>query len=150
MKMAYPVTLKTYPNGQIGGFFADVPEAITAGATAAEVIEQAQDALVVALSGYLDEGRPLPAARKAQRGQTVVPLPPRVAIKLAIHAALNEQGLTQAQLGARIGADGRQVRRILDLDHESTLAQLDTALAALGLRATVSVAKVLPGLLAAA
>ncbi|AUB81915.1 type II toxin-antitoxin system HicB family antitoxin [Candidatus Thiodictyon syntrophicum] len=146
MNMAYPVTFKTYANGQVGAFFADVPEAITVGATAAQALDRAHDALVVALSGYLDHGRPLPAASKARRGQALVSLPPRVALKLAIHVALGEQGLTQAQLGERIGADGRQVRRILDLDYESTLAQLDAALAALGLRATVSVVKALPGM----
>jgi len=36
------------------------------------------------------------------------------------------------------------VRRILDLDHESKLSQLEAALAALGLRATVNVTKVPP------
>jgi antitoxin HicB len=51
-------------------------------------------------------------------------LPPRVAIKKAIHAALREAGITQAELGARLGIDGKQVRRILDLDHESKLSQL--------------------------
>jgi antitoxin HicB len=55
-----------------------------------------------------------------------------------------EQGVTQVQLGELLGIDGRQVRRILDLDHESKLSQLEAALAALGLRASVSVTKVSP------
>jgi predicted XRE-type DNA-binding protein len=59
-------------------------------------------------------------------------LPPRAAIKLAIHKAMCKQGMTQAQEGERLGIDRRQVRRILDLDHESKLSQLETALAALG------------------
>lgn len=50
--------------------------------------------------------------------------------------------MTQAELGARLGVDGKQVRRILDLDHESKLSQLEAAMAALGLRASVSVEKV--------
>ena len=140
MNTAYPVTFKTYANGQIGAFFADVPEAITAAASQAEALDCAQDALVVALSSYLDDGRPLPVPGKAKRGQPVVVLPPRVAIKLAIHEAMREQAMTQV----RLGIDGRQVRRILDLDHESTLSQLEAALAALDLRAAVSVSKVSP------
>lgn len=142
--MMYPVSFKTYANGQVGAFFADVPEAITAGATQIEALDRAQDALVVALSGYLDDGRAMPPASKPKRGQPVVALPPRVAIKLAIHEALREQGITQAQLGERMGIDGRQVRRVLDLDHESKLSALEDALAALGLRAAVSVSKVSP------
>ena len=142
MNMAYPVTFKHYASGQIGAFFADVPEAITTGASEAEALDRAQDALVVALSSYLDDGRPLPIPSKTKRGQTVVVLAPRVALKLAIHAAMREQGMTQAQLGQRLGIDGRQVRRILDLDHESKLSQLEAALAAFGLRVAVSVSKV--------
>jgi len=144
MNMAYPVTFKTYANGQVGAFFADVPEAMTAGAGETEALDRAQDALVVALSGYLDDGRPLPVPGKAKRGQTVVCLPPRVALKLAIHEAMRELAMTQAQLGERLGVDGRQVRRILDLDHESKLSQLEAALAVLGLRVAVSVSKSAP------
>jgi antitoxin HicB len=144
MNMSYPVTLKSYKGVQVGVFFADVPEAITAGTNEVEALDRAQDALTVALSSYLDDGRPLPVPSKAKRGQPMVVLPPRVAIKLAIHEAMCEQGVTQAQLGELLGIDGRQVRRILNLDHESKLSQLDVALAALGLRASASVTKVSP------
>lgn len=142
--MMYPVSFKTYTNGQVGAFFADVPEAITVGASQVEALDRAQDALVVALSGYLDDGRAIPAGSKPKRGQPAVALPPRVAIKLAIHEAMIDRGMTQAQLAERLGIDGRQVRRILDLDHESKLSALESALAALGLRADVSVSKVSP------
>ena len=144
MNMSYPVTFKHYQGGHVGAFFADVPEAITAGSNEVEALDRAQDALTVALSSYLDDGRPLPIPSKAKRGQPLVVLPPRVAIKLAIHEAMCEQGITQAQLGERLCIDGRQVRRILNLDHESKLSQLEAALGALGLRASVSVSKILP------
>jgi antitoxin HicB len=144
MNMSYPVTLKSYNGGQVGVFFADVPEAITAGTNEVEALDRAQDALTVALSSYLDDGRALPVPSKAKRGQLMVVVPPRVAIKLAIHEAMCEQGVTQVQLGELLGIDGRQVRRILDLDHESKLSQLEAALAALGLRASVSVTKLSP------
>ncbi len=144
MNMSYAVTLKQYQGGQIGVFFADVPEAISAGKSEAEALDRAQDALIVALSGYLDDGRPLPVPTKPKRGQHVVVLPPRVAIKLAIHEAMRERGVTQAQLGELLGIDGRQIRRILNLDHESKLSQLEAALAALGLRASVNVTRISP------
>lgn len=144
MNMAYPVSFKTYANGQVGAFFDDVPEAITAGAAQAEALDRAQDALVVALSRYLDDGRAIPSASKPKRGQPVVIVPPRAVIKLAIHAEMREQGITQATLAERLGVDGRQVRRVLNLDHESKFSQLEAALAALGLRAAVSVSKVSP------
>ena len=91
-----------------------------------------------------NDGRPLPVPSKAKRGQAMVVLPPRVAIKLALHAAMCDQGVTQARFGELLGIDGRQVRRMLNLDHESKLSQLEAALAALGLRASVNVTKVSP------
>ncbi|MBV5297236.1 MAG: type II toxin-antitoxin system HicB family antitoxin [Rhodoferax sp.] len=139
MNLAYPVTLTTYANGQVGASFCDVPEAHTAGNTEAQTLDRAQDALVVALSCYLDNGRPLPTPSKAKRGQRLVMAPPRAAIKLAIYQAMRDQSMSQAQLAERIGVDGKQVRRILNLDHESKLSQLESALAALGLVASVEI-----------
>lgn len=144
MNLVYPVDLKTYASGQVGVRFPDVPEAITAGANEAMALAAAEDALIVALSGYIDGGRPIPRASKAAAGQRVVALPARIALKFAIHSAMRQAGITQAQLAERIDVDARQVRRILDLDHESTLAQMEAALAALGRRATVTVSKVAP------
>lgn len=142
MSLVYPVDLKTYSSGQVGVRFPDVPEAITAGANEAAALAAAEDALIVALSGYIDSGRPLPRASRAAAGQPVVALPARIALKFAIHAAMRQSRTTQAQLAERLGIDARQVRRILDLDHESTLAQMEAALGALGRRATVTVSKI--------
>ncbi len=144
MNLVYPVTLKTYASGQVGARFPDVPEAMTAGADASSALAAAEDALIVALSGYIDRGRALPRASKAAHGQPVVALPARIALKFAIHAAMRQAGMTQTQLAGKLGIDARQVRRILDLDHESTLAQMESALGALGRRASVSVSKVSP------
>ena len=109
--MSYPVTLKSYQGGQVGVFFADVPEAITAGTNEAEALVARKTPCWWLLSSYFYDGRPLPVPSKAKRGQPVVVLPPRAAIKLAIHEAMCEQGVTQAQLGEMLGIDGRQVRR---------------------------------------
>ncbi len=66
MNMSYPVTLGNYQGGQVGVFFADVPEAITAGSNQAEALDRAQDALTEArvLSGgkmHLSERIGLPS-----------------------------------------------------------------------------------------
>lgn len=144
MNLVYPVTLKTYTSGQVGVRFADVPEAITAAGDESAALAAAEDALIVALSGYVDCGRALPRASKAAAGQPVVALPARVALKFAIQGAMRQAGMTQAQLADRLGIDARQVRRILNLDHESTIAQMEAALGALGRRAAVTVSKVSP------
>ena len=144
MNLCYPANVRQYSRGTIGLFFPDVPEAATAGKTLAEAIDRGPDALVVALSAYVDEGRAIPSPSRAKRGHPVVCLPPLAALKLAIHDAMTQQRITQAQLADRLGIDGRQVRRILDLDHESKFSQIEAAFGALGLRASVGVQKIVP------
>lgn len=139
MLQAYPASLKS--NGQ-GGFIAqlpDVPEALTEADTREEALEWAQDALVVALSGYLDDRKDIPRPSRPKRGQKLVVLPPSIALKLAIYQALRDQTLTQAELARRLGCDSRQVRRILDLDHNSRLDLLGAALRALGKKLVLDV-----------
>jgi antitoxin HicB len=53
-------------------------------------------------------------------------------MKIAIYQSMRDQKVTQANLGQCMGIDGRQVRRILDLDHNTTLSQLTSALKCLG------------------
>ena len=141
MKLCYPIEFKTYRDGSIGAFFPNIPEAITRGATREEATRNAEDAAVVALSGYLEERRMIPLPSKPKRGQAYVWLPQRAALKVAIHNAMIETGMTQAHLAELLGVDARQVRRLLDLDHESRLSLLDEALEALGLRATIGIEK---------
>ena len=115
MNLCYPADLRKYGRGTVGLFFPDVPEAVTVGKTKTAVLDHAADALVVALSAYVDDGRPIPSPSRAKRGQPVVCVPPLAALKLAIHDAMTQQRITQTALAERLGIDGRQVRRILDL-----------------------------------
>ncbi len=47
--------------------------------------------------------------------------------------------MTRVALGKRIGVSEGAVRRLLDLDHRSHIGQVETALAALGMRLVVEV-----------
>ena len=132
MLQSYPVILTPDENGTVIAQFPDVPEAITVGADEANAFEWAQDALVVALTGYIEERRDIPPPSKQKRGQELVHLPVQVAMKLAIYQGMRDQSITQATLGECIGVDGRQIRRILDLDHNTSLSQLVRALKCLG------------------
>ena len=117
----------------------DVPEAITVGRDAEEAAARAEDALIAALRGYIDDGRAIPRPSRPRRGQPCAVMPPMVTAKLAIYQATREAALTQAALAERLGCDPRQVRRLLDLDHRSRLDQLEAALAALGKRLVLEV-----------
>jgi antitoxin HicB len=143
MKLAYPADIKLYKNGHVGISFPDIPEAITSGTTREEALQHAEDALVVALSGYLDERLPIPTPSSALKGQPLIVVPPHIALKLAVHQRMVEQNITQKQLAALLDCDDRQVRRILDINHESRISQVEAALAALGVRASVDIEPIL-------
>jgi antitoxin HicB len=132
MLQSYPVTFTHDENDTIIAEFPDVPEAMTVGSDEKNAFDWAQDALIVALTGYIEERRDIPPPSKAKKGQKSVHLPPQIAMKLAIYQSMRDQKVTQAALGDCLGIDGRQVRRILDLDHNTTLSQLTSALKCLG------------------
>jgi len=132
MLQSYPVKLSKDENGTVIAQFPDVPEATTVGADETNALDWAQDALVVALTGYVEDRRDIPQPLIRKKSHKVIHLPPQVAMKLAIYQGMRDQGITQAALGECIGVDGRQIRRILDLDHNTSLSQLVRALKCLG------------------
>lgn len=138
MRQAYPVIL-TKDGASIIAEFSDVPEAMTIGSDENNVLEWAQDALVVALSGYLDERKDIPKPSKPKAGQHSVVLPPMIASKLAIYQAMRDQGVTQAELAERLHCDARQIRRLLDLDQHSRMDFIDDALHELGKRLVIDI-----------
>jgi antitoxin HicB len=138
MQQAYPVSF-TQDGESIIAEFPDVPEAITVGSDEDNALEWSQDALVVALSGYVDERRDIPKPSKPRAGQKCVVLPPLIASKLAIYQAMRDQGVTQSDLADKLHCDARQVRRLLNLDHHSRMDLIDDALHELGKKLVVDI-----------
>ena len=136
MRYAYPYEVRSELEGGVFISFPDVPEALTGAETEADVPRMARDALVAALSFYVDGGRPLPAASPEQ---PVAPVPVLVALKLALHEAMLTQGISNVDLAERAGTDEKSVRRMLDLLQATKADNLEVALRVLGRRAEVSV-----------
>ncbi|TVQ36400.1 MAG: type II toxin-antitoxin system HicB family antitoxin [Geminicoccaceae bacterium] len=138
MHYAYPVTLE--PDAEVGGFvvrFDDVPAVHTQGDDLDHALEQAEDALVVALSLYVDAGEPLPKPGPA-RGRPLVAVPARVAAKLALYEACRAEGLTKTALARRLAIPETEARRLLDLDHPTKMDRLERILRAFGLDLVVT------------
>jgi antitoxin HicB len=112
--------------------FPDVPEALTEGRSEEHVLFWAQDALVMALAMYVADDLDIPQPSPPQAGQPVVPLPTLMAAKLAIYQEMRNQHLSQLALAERLHCDPRQIRRLLDLGHQSRMDQVEAALRALG------------------
>ncbi len=141
MLMAYPTTLKRKKDGRILVTFPDIPEALTEGKTVPEALRAAQDALLAALGGYINERRAIPEPSRPKRGQRLVFLPPLPAAKLALYQAMREDGITNVALGKRLKISESAVRRLIDLDHRSHIGQVEQALVVLGRRLVIETKK---------
>lgn len=130
MRFAYPAALSV-ARDVVTVTFPDVPGTITAGATEAEALAHAADALVTALSFLVERGEPVPRPSPA-RGRPLVSVPVLEAAKLALHQRMLELGMSNSELARRLDMDERQVRRLRDLLHRSHIGEVERALAALG------------------
>jgi antitoxin HicB len=137
MRYSYPVVIEEAPDG-ITVTCPDVPELVTEGDTRAEALERAVDALVTALSFYVDEGKPAPVPSSA-KGRTVVAVPVMEAAKLALHDAMVAAGVSNVEMARRLGLDEKQVRRLRDPLQRSHIGSVETALRSLGRRLELSV-----------
>jgi antitoxin HicB len=138
---AYPALLAPDPDGGFTVTFRDVPEAITEGDTREEALLHAEDALESALAMYVAGNEPLPPPSEPKLGEAMVPLSALGMAKTALYEAMREQGVGRAELARRLRWHLPQVSRVLDLRHASRMEQVETALAALGLRLIVDVAR---------
>ena len=138
MRYAYPAEVVEEADG-VTVTCPDVPEMVTGGwGDVAANLDAAGDALETALSGYVEDGRPIPVPSPPD-GRPVVVVGPLVAAKLALHEAMLEQELSNVELAGRLGLDEKAVRRLRDPLHRSHIGTVETALRALGRRLVVEV-----------
>ena len=134
MQYAYPCSLAPdYEEGE--GFvvaFTDVPEAITGAKSAAESLILAEDALIAALSMYVQSGEDIPIPSPVADGQHLVALPPIPAAKLALYTAMRAQGIDEATLGERLGIDVDAVRKLINPDRYTHITRIMEALRVVG------------------
>jgi len=134
---AYPVILERDSDGSFVARFPDVPEAITFGATKAEALEHAVDALETALSLYIDDSRPLPKVSTARGRATVAPTLIG-SLKLGLYQSMKQRNIRKTDLARRMGVALMQIDRLLDLTHHSRVDQLEAAYAALSIKVGLS------------
>jgi antitoxin HicB len=137
--LAYPVELTPDTNGTLLVTFPDFPEATTFGDDEADALLRAVDALETVLAARINDRDDI-SLPSAPGGRACVALPALTAAKVLLYRAMREAGVRKADLARRLGWQGPQVDRLLDLGHASRLDQIEQALAALGKRLTVGIA----------
>ncbi len=131
MQFVYPYTARQSEDGAWQVRFPDVPEALTEGETEDEAHALATDALVAALGGLAKLKRAIPEPSPG-RGRRVVVVPMLQSAKLALYQAMLEQGFNKVTLAAKLGKQEGEVRRMLDLDHDTKIGTIENALWLLG------------------
>jgi antitoxin HicB len=138
--MRYPVVFTEDSAGVIVDV-PDVPGVLTHGDDKADALAMALDGLLTMFAHYMELGRDIPQPSQPKQGQPIIMVPAMPAVKLALYQAMREKRLSQSLLAEQLRIDARAVRRLLDLDHDSSWRHLERALAVLGLRVEVEVSK---------
>lgn len=136
---AYPASVVRDEAGFYLVTFPDFPEAATDGSSRETALDDAADVLEEAIAGRINRGDsiPRPSSRKAR--QSLVAVPAQMAVKAALYAAVKEAGMRNSELAKRLGADEKEIRRLLDPHHRSKLPRLEAALEALGKKLVIGV-----------
>ena len=132
MHYVYPCVLTPEEEGGLFVSFPDVPGALTCGDDRAEALAMAEDALAVALTGYVHKRWDIPVPSAAVPGQELVAVPTVLAAKLALYTAMRGQGVTKVELARLLGLSEGAVRKLCNPGHRSHVDSVETALRALG------------------
>jgi DNA-binding XRE family transcriptional regulator/predicted RNase H-like HicB family nuclease len=123
--------------------FPDCPGCQTFAEPGQDIAMIAGEALEGWLDAHLREGeippRPSRAPKNPQGLQVLwVEVPARLAIKLYLRWARQDEGLTQAELARQAGISPQMLSKLEDPDHNPTLESLEKVARALGVRLRVS------------
>ena len=134
----YPARLSPEDGGRFTVQFVDLPEAITFGEDRQDALVQAADCLEEAIAGRVSKGKEIPVPSKAGGREVMIALSGWMAAKASLCLAMREAGVSQVELARRLGVDEKEVRRMLSPRHQTKLARIEQALAALGKHLVVS------------
>ena len=132
--LAYPIMLDD-DDGSVLVTSPDFPELTTFGEDQDEAIARAADALEEAIAARIHDGKDIP---RPTVGSVCSTLPTLTAVKVMLYQGMREQGVGKAELARRLSWHLPQVDRVLDIQHNSRLDQMDAALAAIGRQLEVS------------
>ncbi len=136
--LSFAATLE--PDGE--GFlvrFPQLPEALTAAESECEALAEAEDCLGEALSARLERGEAIPEQSPVEEGMREIPVPLYLAPKVALSRELKAQAVSIEELARRLDCSADEARNLLHPRSETPPERLQHALAALGLRITVTV-----------
>lgn len=137
--ITYPIDLKKDDDTYMVTF-PDFPEAITYGETKEEALERAVDCLDTALAYRIKDKEEIPSSSSVKvKNKKTITASALMAAKVMLYQEMHRLKVNKAELGRRLHMDKKQIDRMVEPWHKSTLSQLEKAFAALGERLVVSI-----------
>ena len=137
--LRYPVKLARDSNGTLLVTAPDFPEVVTFGEDEGDALMRAADAIATAIQGRISDREDVPHPSKPKRGHRLASLSALTWAKLELYRAMLATGTRKSDLARRLKVHGPQVDRLLDLDHDSRLDQIENAVHAMGRELHISV-----------
>jgi antitoxin HicB len=141
MKFSNTFTIKRFsfparltPDEKDGGFvvtFRDLPEAITQGDSIKKALAEAADCLEEAIAARIDDRLDISSPSPPEDSEYLVAVPIQTALKATLYLAMQEAGITKAELARTLDINEKEIRRILDPHHGTKLPTIERALSAL-------------------
>ena len=133
--LAYPINQED-DEGTVLVSFPDFAWGATFGVDEADALFRAIGLLETLLDAYVIDRLPIPKPSPAN-GRPLVRPGLMTSLKVSLYIAVQERGWRKADLARALAQDPRQIDRLLDPRHKSTIGQLEAALAACGKRVQV-------------
>ncbi|MFO0992008.1 MAG: type II toxin-antitoxin system HicB family antitoxin [Hyphomicrobiales bacterium] len=130
--LSYPVKVTRDTNGTLLVTAPDFPEVATFGDDMADALLRAVDAIATAIQGRISDGEDVPQPSAVKQRQKSVALPALLWAKLELYRVMRQTGTRKADLARRLKVHPPQIDRLLNLDHDSRLDQIERAARAMG------------------
>ena len=140
----YKITLQEDDNDTLLVTCPDLPGVVTFGETREDAIRHVVDAIEEWIAGLIADGLPVPRPRRTTRlrkHEALAALPALTTLKTQLYWALQDAGITRAELMRRLNWNRESVDRLFRLDHASRIDQLEAAFRALGRTLDINIAE---------
>lgn len=127
-EQVWPVELIHQVSGRVLVSFPDVPEALTEGNGEQDALKQAQDCLAAALGGYISMLRTIPRPQPAKSEHSMISLPTHLEAKIALYNSMLALNVSNARLADQMSVSEDYVLNLIDLDQNTPIGQIETAL----------------------
>ena len=130
--LRYPVKLSRDDNGTFLVTAPDFPEVATFGEDEGDALVRAADAIATAMQGHISDRQDIPRPSPPKRGHKFATLSALTWAKLELYRAMLNTKTNKAALARRLQVHPPQIDRLLDLDHDSRVDQIENAARAMG------------------